>query len=172
MSTRAAVLGFAAALALAAPTGYALQAFTLDEARTRIERLEARVAALEDAAGNDASASAPAGRTTQTIEGSVTLRDESASYKVGAHCGGLGGYSDIQEGADVEVLDAEGVLIGLGGLRDSEGISATTCRLHFTVENVPATDFYEFEVSGRGGPTFSHKELEADGWTVDMAIGD
>ncbi len=47
MSLRHAVLGFAAALALAAPTGYALQEFTLDEARTRIERLEARVVVLE-----------------------------------------------------------------------------------------------------------------------------
>jgi CHASE1-domain containing sensor protein len=44
---RAAVVGFVVALALSATAGYAVQDFTLDEAQTRIERLEAHVSSLE-----------------------------------------------------------------------------------------------------------------------------
>ena len=47
MRIRSAVIGFVVALVLFAPASYALQEFTLEEAQSRIERLEARVASLE-----------------------------------------------------------------------------------------------------------------------------
>ena len=47
MMIRSAVIGFSVAIVLSATAGYAVQEFTLDEAQTRIERLEERVASLE-----------------------------------------------------------------------------------------------------------------------------
>jgi hypothetical protein len=44
---QSAIGGFAIALARSASAGYALQEFTVDEARIRIERLEARGAIFE-----------------------------------------------------------------------------------------------------------------------------
>src|SRR5215217_6980955 len=72
---RSVIIGFVVALALSATAGYAVQEFTLDEARTRIERLEARVASLEAtmAAGGDTSEESEA----HTITGIVVIESSS-----------------------------------------------------------------------------------------------
>src|SRR5687767_10824961 len=69
MQTRSAVLCLTVALALFAPAAYALQEFTLEEAQTRIERLEARVTALEEmvaSSGGEAEA-----EETHVIQGEL-----------------------------------------------------------------------------------------------------
>lgn len=169
---RAAIVGFAAAMALAAPTAYALQEFTLDEARVRIERLEARVAALEAGATPAAEPAA----AVREIRGGVALSGPDnvwGRFQPGAECRGDGGYRDIDEGAPVRVIDGAGNVvatarIGAGSIQDRPGFQ--TCLFVFAVD-LPAADFYEFEVAGRAGPTFSRAEMEANGWVVALSIG-
>jgi hypothetical protein len=169
---RAFVLGFAAAVALSAPAGHALQEFTLEEARTRIERLEARVAALEAQDGGSAGVSG----VRHDIEGVVLLSgvdNVQGVYSAGLPCKGTGGFADIREGAEVVVLDGGGGTVDtapLGPGSIAEGPDIHTCQFKFAAD-VPETGFYEFEVAGRGGPTYSLADLEAAGWRVELSIG-
>src|SRR3954468_17497195 len=116
MRLRSVIIGIVVvALALSATAGYAVQEFTLDEARTRIERLEARVASLEAtiAAGNGGS---PEALETQTVSGTVALKYaasfDAPALHVGEFCTGAGGYNDIRPGATVRVIDEAGNIIG------------------------------------------------------------
>jgi hypothetical protein len=90
-----AIIGFVFALALSATAGYAVQEFTLDEARTRIELLEARVSALEAtiAAGNGGT---PEAFEMHTITGTVVIGSSQhfalegrGPYDIGDPCHGM-----------------------------------------------------------------------------------
>jgi hypothetical protein len=179
MRIRSAVIGFLVALLLFAPAGYALQEFTLEEARTRIERLEARVASLEAmiAAGNGGTAEPS---ETHTVAGTVLLVDQDnfssetpLNPHVGETCAGRDDYSDIQPGVPIRALDEAGSIVGLSSLPIGEIIFVRTrsfgCEFSWTIE-VKDTDFYVFEIADRGGPTYSRAELEDAGWTVELSI--
>lgn len=180
MRLRPVIVGFVVALALSATAGYAVQEFTLDEARTRIERLEARVASLEAtiAVGNSAT---PEASEMHTVTGIVVI--ESSSYwgreghgpvEVGAPCVGDAGFDDIRAGADVRALDGVGNVVGLGrlnpGVLGERGNLGLPCQFTWTME-VGDTEFYALEIANREGPSFSRAELEALGWNVELSIG-
>lgn len=170
-------LGISVALALFVSTGYALQEFTLEDARVRIERLESRVATLEAEIPGTPS-QVPA--SNHTINGSVVI-ELSANFEAnfgrnhGKPCDGKGGYSDIHSGASVAALDEYGTIIGSTHLSDGQVIEipgkALGCSFIWAMD-VPDSDFYVFLIANRNGPTYSRADLEATGWIIDLAIGD
>lgn len=178
MRIRPTIIGFALALALSATAGYAVQEFTLDEARTRIERLEARVALLEAAIVAD-SRSATDASVVHTVTGAVVIESSQhfglegrGPYVVGDLCFGDAGLDDIRAGAAVRALDQFGNIVGLGrlssgALTDAEPVRV--CQFSWTME-VDDAAFYTFEVANRKGPSFSRAELEALNWTVALSI--
>jgi len=173
--TRQAVFAAAAAAVLLVPAGYAVQEFTLEEAQTRIERLEARVAGLETAVAGRGSEGAEAeAEETRTVSGSVYLAgfDNFSGIGVGEErvCFGTGGFDDLRSGASVRVIDAAGDVIATTRLEGGRAEGAG-CEFTFTA-SVPETDFYEIQVAGRGGPAYSFEDLEAADWTVSLSIGD
>ena len=180
MRIRSAAVGFAVALVLSAPAGYALQEFTLEEAQTRIERLEARVASLEAtiAAGKSAT---PEASKTHNISDTVVLEraqqfsiEGFADEEVGALCSGEAGFSDIRGGAMVRALDEAGNIVGSGSLNPGELVDIgflLGCEFSWSIE-VKDAEFYVFEIANRGGPSFSRADLEATDWMVALTIGD
>jgi hypothetical protein len=173
MRIRSAVIGFIVAIALFAPASYALQEFTLEEARTRIERLEARVAALEamKAPGNGGT---PEASETHTIRGTVAISsldfsiEDSDAGKLGAPCWGDAGSVGIR------ILDEAGDIAASGSLDLSQGLIVDNgvmlvCQFSWTID-VEDSDFYVFEIDGREGPTYSRADLEEAGWTVGLFI--
>jgi hypothetical protein len=179
MRIHAAIVGIAAGLALSATVGYAVQEFTLDEAQTRIERLEARVASLESttAAGTGSTLETSAAHAvtgTMVIESSQHFGIEGRGpYDVGDPCFGDAGFDDIRSGADVRALDGAGNIVGLGRLSTgalTETETVHVCQFSWTMD-VDDAEFYAFEIARRGGPSFSRAELEAAGWTVELSIG-
>jgi hypothetical protein len=176
---RSTVIGFAVALAISATAGYAVQEFTLDEARTRIERLEARVSSLEATitAGNGGT---PEASEMHTVTGTVVIPSSQyfglegrGPYDVGDPCHGDAGFDDIRAGASVRALDQAGNVVGLGRLRSGTLIDIGTvrgCEFSWTMD-VADADFYAFEVANRSGPSFSRDELQALRWIVELSIG-
>jgi len=86
----------------------------------------------------------------------------------GVGCEGTGGYSDLTPGATVTVQDADGTIVAVGSV--SVGAEdAGRCQLFFEVTDVPASDFYQVEVSGRGAVPFTDEQ--ARGGEVLLTIG-
>lgn len=110
------------------------------------------------------------------ITGTMTLRDDESIYHATAQakglCLGMRGYDDLQTGAPVVVRDGTGATIATGSL--GVGISdqaAGKCIWPVEVYDVPESDFYEIEVTHRGGLTYSAAEMERMDWTVELSIG-
>ena len=118
------------------------------------------------------------GRATEsshTIKGEMTLIDFDSFRRmsVGASCSGDGGYSDIDEGATVSVKNQSGTLIGSGRLGPGkiEGDVLKACVFPFEVTGVKDAEFFQVEVSRRGGLSYSKADMEQKGWTVSASLG-
>jgi hypothetical protein len=175
MRIRPAVFGFVAALLLFAPASYALQEFTLDEARTRIKRLEARVTTLETMIASSTEGT-PEPSETHTINGTIVIRyPDFAPSRVGEVCAGDGGYGDIRAGAAVSIRDETDNIIGSIQLNEGEVFRIPGqiygCKFSWTIK-VKDSDFYVFEIANREGPTYSRADLEEVGRTVELTIGE
>lgn len=182
MKLRSAIVGFLIAGALSASAGYAVQEFTLDEARTRIERLEARVASLEATISAPVDAS-PDTLETHTVNGTIILigqdnfaADTSLNPKEGERCTGYKGFDDIKPGASIRALDGGGDIVGSSSLPDLGNVvrirpQVLGCEFTWMIE-VKDADFYVFEIANRNGPSFSRADLEANEWAVGLSIGD
>lgn len=109
--------------------------------------------------------------SAQTLTGELTIRTATYFPDPPASCIGTRGYSDIREGTQVRVLDGEGDLLATGKLERGEpGSGHYSCIFAFTVDDVPASDFYTVEVSHRDGLSYSHAELEDKNWTVELSL--
>jgi hypothetical protein len=129
---------------------------------------------------------------TFTLKGAVTLSGDTKSYtwEPGEPCSGSGGYSDLRGGSDVVVKDREGTVIGKGSLGSGVGVAVRqdcgapgehplcdpmggrVCKLSFTVDGIPRSDFYVVEMGKRGQFTYSFDEIQSQDWSVEYAIGD
>lgn len=122
------LLGFAIAAAIAPAAAFFAQQFTLDEARARIEDLEARVAALETASPLSPPSSTPVapgfGPTPTRSPGVIDLFFEIRLYSTynyarrpptdeGVPCYGRGDYAGLG-GDSFALVNAEGDVGGLG----------------------------------------------------------
>lgn len=104
-----------------------------------------------------------------TLRGLVGLSYTNATIGCGQ---GVGGFDDIRVGANVVVKDGQGVVVGVGSIDSTDQVpSARTCAFGFTVPLSALADFYTVEIAGRGGPTFSHADLEHNAWQVTLSLG-
>lgn len=118
--------------------------------------------------------SEPAEPETQTVTVKFRLADFDTAFD---DCEGTGGYSDIGTGASVTIRNGEGDVLGaadLGkGKPSDNGVQAAYCDWTVELSDVPADeDFYVAEVASRGEVTSSREDLEADGWTFELSLGE
>lgn len=117
----------------------------------------------------------------QSITGTMTMitgpadADYDRNPAVGGSCEGSGGFDDIRSGASVVVRNEDGTTIASGRLEPGEITSVykgtiPTCEWAFEVRDVPAAEFYEIEVSHRGGLQYSKAEMEEMNWEVAFSI--
>jgi hypothetical protein len=81
-------------------------------------------------------------------------------------CGG--GYAITQ--ASVEVRDETDTLIG-ATTTGSDLQSDDSCRVEFTVTDLPGARFYQITIGSHDAPAYSHVELQANGWHVELTLG-
>lgn len=128
--------------------------------------------------GGGGSDSAP---NSQSITGTMTMitgpgdADYDRDPAVGGSCEGSGGFDDIRSGASVVVRNEEGTTIASGRLEPGEITSVykgtiPTCEWAFEIRDVPDAEFYEIEVSHRGGLQYSKAEMEEMNWEVAFSI--
>ena len=99
----------------------------------------------------------------------------------GERCWGRGFYSDLIDGAQFVVRNAEGAIVAKGELgrgravyvgdRDATRAIDTDWDCHFTyvIEDVPFSEFYAIETV-RNTLTYAFDELEALDWRLDLTI--
>lgn len=101
-----------------------------------------------------------------TLRGSITLYNHTGRDRAPLPiCGGLQGFADINEGAQVTVRDAGGAVLALGRLERGEWQTDTgECRFEIKVPGVPdGEDFYQVEVAHRGSITVNNQEAKTTG---------
>ncbi|NOX23803.1 MAG: hypothetical protein GXP36_12050 [Actinobacteria bacterium] len=104
---------------------------------------------------------------------------------------GIGGrYTGIYATAQVIVSDVAGTVVGVGtlvggkvayvpltGARDValgtqvEPFFNPACIFQFVVDNLPASEFYSFEIPGQNTVVVPFSDLEADDWAVELLYG-
>lgn len=118
---------------------------------------------------------AACGGGSKTLTGTLTM-----DYADTDNCrSGVLGYDDIRVLANVVVRDGEGNVVGMGritGSKHHHGIMAgssddDTCVFEFFADVTRKADFYTVEIAGRGGPIYSHDELEDSGWLLQLSLG-
>ncbi|MEU7026533.1 hypothetical protein AB0A60_07525 [Streptomyces sp. NPDC046275] len=111
----------------------------------------------------------PADEKTFSTSGTLTLVDSSFSrLEEGEACTGLDGYSDIRQGAQVNVTGADGTLVATSEL-GSGTKTVLGCEFPFSVEGIPqGSKFYTVEVSHRGGLTQTEAELRSGGLSFTL----
>ena len=115
----------------------------------------------------------------QTISGSMVLTGSTSAGTIrrtdgASGCVGLGGYGDIQSGAQVTLRDGTGQVIGLttlGSGRMTRDDALIDCRFEFAFADIPEAAFYSVEVGRRGEVRASSEDLSARGWTFAMTLG-
>lgn len=137
------------------------------------------VSILVAACGQAASPS-PAG---QALTGTFELFNGQGNpvQRTDTDCRGTGGYSDIHAGISAVVRDDKGTIVGSSRLTPLPEQKAAdgridfrernTCRFEFTIPQLPEAPFYTIEVGDRGELTYSRADLEAQGWTVELNLG-
>ncbi|MGI9018670.1 MAG: PASTA domain-containing protein [Euzebya sp.] len=113
---------------------------------------------------------------TAVISGTVvvyrTLREQ--AWDEGQCVSGTGGYDDISQGAEVRVKGADGTILAVGRLGPGEwrpvDDTYEACHWPFGAISVPVVDLYTVETTHRGGVTYNRGELDANDWTVQLAL--
>lgn len=94
----------------------------------------------------------------------------------GALCSTYGesAAADVQPGAQVTVKNANGSVIGAGALGKGGQVlaSGTTyfCGYHFSVSQLPKSDFYQFSLGSRPPVTYSYAQMQASGWRARLSV--
>ncbi len=114
--------------------------------------------------------------TDMTVHGTMTLgplafaagtgTGTDGNLVKGDPCGATDGYTDIATGAEVDVVDASGKVLGTGKLGAGTGQDAMSCVFRFTVTGVPAgQSIYGVKVgnTARGVVHFTKDQLFGDG---------
>jgi hypothetical protein len=81
-----------------------------------------------------------------------------------------GGYSDIDTGGQVAVTNAAGTLIGTGTI-DSVNLGSNVATYHFTVPNLPRSDWCRVNIGHRNPMSCTYGELEGQGWNIGLTLG-
>ncbi len=115
-----------------------------------------------------ASSLAACGEQTFQADGTITVLGK-VSAANDTTCSSLGGYDDINEGAQVKVT-VDGSTVALGKLEaGSPAMDNYACKFEFSLADLPSgKNFYSVEVSHRGGMEYSQADLEAG---IELSIG-
>jgi len=106
--------------------------------------------------------------STFDISGYFELIDDDIRVSNGS-CSGTGGYSDISNGAQVIVTDAEGKTVALGKIADGFNGYPGRCRFKVVVKGVPkGSNFYGIEVTHRGRVQFTAVDIAKQ---VELSLG-
>lgn len=112
------------------------------------------------------------GATGHTFHGSQGVHDSSAeSLADGSSCDAYGGYSDVGQGSAVYITDANGDQVGRGVIEGGT-VSGAACVFHFTVTGIADSSEYGIRIGHRNAVTFTRSELETDGWSPVLTLGD
>lgn len=104
------------------------------------------------------------------LSGMVGLLDRDGYSSSGGACAGDGGYSDIEQGLQVVVKNAEGTILGTGHLEPGS-VRGGYCVFRFRVNDLPRSRFYAVEAGRRGAITYSFQQLEDEAWSVTLTLG-
>ena len=116
----------------------------------------------EQATGRDA-------KPPYSIQGTFTLIDSKIDHH-SSWCSGAGGFSDIEAGKQVTVMDATGKVIGVGALGQGTSSGEVTCRFSFSITGLPEADFCGIEVQRRGRLNYSLADMKKKGWVVELIL--
>lgn len=105
------------------------------------------------------------------ISGTFTLSDPQLDFKNGEVCWGSGGYKDISNIAQVKVSDGADKILAVASLGDGKMDGDYKCVFSFTVQGVPRSDIYQFEVANRGKITYSQNDIKENNNTVELSLG-
>lgn len=108
------------------------------------------------------------------ITGSLSLHDPTsfANLSNGDACEGSGGYSDIKQGAQTVASDSHGTVLALSQLDAGQADGAAgDCKFGFTIDSVPYSDFYKFQISHRGELDYSYQELSTNDFSISTTLG-
>jgi hypothetical protein len=109
-------------------------------------------------------------RIVGTLELRGTTGDEFLNMAL-MGCTGLGGYKDIQPGAQITISDQSGDIIAVTELEpDPLSEDFDECRFQFVAE-VPEATFYSISLGRRGEMTYSFDDLEDAEWLIELSLG-
>jgi hypothetical protein len=118
----------------------------------------------------------------RAIGGVLILDQRDPIERGGGDCRGTGGYADLRSGVEVTVSDAGGRVLGRDPLlarpapTDAAGnvpeAERRRCVWEFGFRDLPDQPSYRIAIGGRGAVEYSREELEAEGWTVQVSLGD
>lgn len=139
--------------------------------------MRSRPVALSATAPSRPATTAPPATTraaTDLVFGLFALFDDKAGWKEGGTCKGTGGFSDIQDGAQVKVTGPTGEVLGLGELKlgAPHALGArVACVYGFSVAKVPTgKGFYGIEISHRG--VVQYPESEVFSGDLSLTLGE
>ena len=74
-------------------------------------------------------------------------------------------------GSSIVVYDNKGSIIGVGNLKPysfmSEGDGSGICRMKYSVENIPKTNFYQIDIANKDKKFYTFDELNQRSWNID-----
>lgn len=122
---------------------------------------------LNRPATESAATSSAATPKTILISGTMTL--DNGFGAEGLPCSGTGGYSDMREGAQVVITDANSATLAVGSLDAGRRDSAQNCAFPFSLAAPAGHQFYGIEVSHRGRLQYSTAQISQ---RLQLTLGD
>lgn len=102
-----------------------------------------------------------------TLHGRYLLQAQNVAYS-GGSCSGVGRFSDLHDGATVNVLDGAGAIIGTGKLVVDPAFSNNDgCQYTFAV-SVGSAAIYQVVVGSRVPVTYTSDQLSKAAWKVTL----
>lgn len=137
-----------------------------DTARAREEMEKRAIEAAANAPRN------PPGAKFFSLAGSLSLIDSGFDESNG-NCSGVRGFSDIQSGMQVTVMDEESRILATGALGPGKRLGNYHCKFEFEITDIPVSSFYSIKLGSsgrRGALNYSFDEMQKNNWGVSFSI--
>lgn len=104
----------------------------------------------------------------QTIKGTLTYSGDTVHDIAKTEC--FGRAISLGPGTQVTVRNESGTVIGTTVLSKGK-ITTAGCVFTFSAADIPSATFYTFDIAGIPGQPVPAAKLIADGWKVDLTLG-